>query len=73
MVAFAGGALGTLLALVVGGVSLRYPMGALVLHADLVSRAIGLSAAIASGLVGGIVPAIRAVRIPLVEALGGRS
>jgi putative ABC transport system permease protein len=73
MVAFAGGACGTLLALAIGGVSLRYPMGALLLAPDLPSRAIGLCAALVSGLLGGIVPAVRAVRIPLVEAIGGRA
>jgi len=73
MVAFLGGALGSLAAMAIGDVSLRYPMGALVLHADLESRSIGLGAALASGFLGGIVPAIRAVRIPLVEALGGRA
>lgn len=73
LVAFLGGAIGTLFALGVGAVSLRYPMGALLLEADITSRAAGLGAALASGLLGGIVPAIRAVRIPLVEAIGGRS
>lgn len=73
LVAFLGGAIGTLVALGVGAVSLRYPMGALLLEADVSSRAAGLGAALASGLLGGIVPAIRAVRIPLVEAIGGRS
>jgi putative ABC transport system permease protein len=72
-VAFAGGAVGILVALLVGDVSLRYPMGALRLDPDLPSRAVGMLAALASGLFGGIVPAVRAVRIPLVEALGGRS
>lgn len=72
-VAFAGGATGILLALLVGDVSLRYPMGALRLDPDLPSRLVGLLAALASGLLGGIVPAVRAVRIPLVEAIGGRS
>lgn len=72
-VAFAGGAVGILLALLVGDVSLRYPMGALRLEPDLASRFVGLIAALASGLLGGIVPAVRAVRIPLVEAIGGRS
>ena len=73
LVAFLGGAIGILIALGVGAVSLRYPMGALLLEADVSSRAAGLGAALASGLLGGIVPAIRAVRIPLVEAIGGRS
>lgn len=72
-VAFAGGATGILLALLVGDVSLRYPMGALRLDPDLPSRLVGLLAALASGLLGGIVPAVRAVRIPLVEAIGGRA
>jgi len=73
LVSFLGGAVGTLTALGIGAVSLRYPMGALLLEADLQSRAIGLGAALVSGLLGGIVPAIRAVRIPLVEAIGGRA
>lgn len=73
LVALAGGALGSLLALAIGAVSLRYPMGALTLEPDAQSRLLGLGAALASGLLGGIVPAMRAVRLPLVEALGGRS
>ncbi|MFY9345113.1 MAG: FtsX-like permease family protein [Planctomycetota bacterium] len=72
-VAFAGGAVGILAALLVGDVSLRYPMGALRLEPDLPSRLAGLLAALASGLLGGIVPAVRAVRIPLLEAIGGRA
>jgi len=73
LVAFLGGSIGTLLALGVGTVSLRYPMGALLLEADTYSRAAGLGAALASGLLGGIVPAVRAVSIPLIDAIGGRS
>jgi putative ABC transport system permease protein len=73
LVAFAGGAIGVLAALFVGGVSLRYPMGALLLEADLGSRAVGLAAALVSGVLGGIVPAVRAVRLPLVDAIGGRT
>jgi putative ABC transport system permease protein len=73
LVAFLGGAAGTLIAMAIGSVSLRYPMGALLLEADLTSRAIGLGAALVSGLLGGIVPAVRAVRLPLVEAIGGRA
>jgi putative ABC transport system permease protein len=73
IVALAGGSIGTLLALAIGDVSLRYPMGALALEPDLPSRLVGLLSALASGLLGGIVPAVRAVRIPLVEAIGGRA
>ncbi len=70
---FAGGSLGLLLAMAIGDVPLRYPMGALSLRAELGSRSIGLAAALSCGLAGGIVPAWRAVRIPLVEAIGGRA
>ncbi|MCR9247971.1 MAG: ABC transporter permease [bacterium] len=73
LLALLGGALGTLLALAIGSVSLRYPMGALALQPDLMSRAIGLGAAVVSGLLGGIVPALRAVRLPLIDALGGKA
>ena len=73
LVAFLGGSIGTLVALGVGSISLRYPMGALWLEADGFSRAAGLGAALVSGLLGGVVPAVRAFRIPLVDALGGRA
>lgn len=72
LVAFAGGAIGVLCALAIGSVSMRYPMGALLLEPDLQSRAVGFGSALVSGLLGGIVPAVRAVRLPLVEAIGGR-
>ena len=35
--------------------------------------ALGLGAALASGVLGGIVPALRAVRIPLPDAIGGKA
>lgn len=73
LVAACGGGIGILTALAVGDVSLRYPMGALSLQPDAWSRLLGLLAALASGVLGGIVPAVRAVRIPLVEAIGGRT
>ena len=73
LVAACGGGIGILIALAIGDVSLRYPMGALSLQPDETSRLLGLSAALASGVFGGIVPAVRAVRIPLVEAIGGRT
>jgi putative ABC transport system permease protein len=73
LVAFLGGGLGVVGALLVGDVAIRYPMGALRLEPELVSRALGLAAALASGMLGGLLPAVRAVRIPLVEAIGGRT
>jgi putative ABC transport system permease protein len=73
LVAFLGGAIGVLVALAIPPLSIRYPMGALLLEADVGSRAIGLCAAALSGLLGGLVPAVRSVRIPLSEALAGRA
>jgi putative ABC transport system permease protein len=73
LVALCGGGIGVLAALMIGSVSLRYPMGALTLEPDLQSRTLGLLAALAAGVLGGIVPSVRAVRIPLVEAIGGRT
>ena len=73
LVALCGGAIGMLATMVIGSVSLRYPMGALAIEPDLQSRSFGLLAALVSGVLGGIVPAVRAVRIPLVEAIGGRT
>ena len=72
LVALVGGGLGCLAALAIGSVSLRYPMGALMLELDVGARAAGLAAALASGLLGGILPALRAVRVPLLDAIGGR-
>ncbi|MBK8975587.1 MAG: ABC transporter permease [Planctomycetes bacterium] len=72
LVGFLGGAAGLAAAVAIGGWSLRYPMGALQLDADLASRALGLGGALLSGLLGGLAPALRAVRMPLPDALGGR-
>ncbi|MEE8105323.1 MAG: FtsX-like permease family protein [Planctomycetota bacterium] len=72
LVAFLGGALGCAAALVLGDIPIRFPMGAFRLDLDVTRRAVGLAAALASGLIGGAVPAIRAVRLPLVDALGGK-
>lgn len=73
LVAFLGGAIGIFLALAVGNVSIRFPMGAFTLDLDVARRSLGLGAALASGLLGGLVPAWRAVRMPLVDALGGKA
>jgi ABC-type lipoprotein release transport system permease subunit len=73
LVAFLGGALGIFLALSLGTISIRFPMGAFTLDLDVLRRGLGLGAAMASGLLGGLVPAWRAVRMPLVEALGGKA
>ena len=73
LVTFLGGSIGCALALAIGDIPLRFPMGAFTLDLDVSRRALGLGAALASGVLGGIVPAWRAVRIPLVDALGGKA
>lgn len=73
LVGFLGGAVGIAVALAVGDLSLRFPMGALTLELDASRRALGLAAALVSGLLGGLLPALRAVRLPLVDALGGKA
>jgi ABC-type lipoprotein release transport system permease subunit len=73
LVAFVGGAIGIFLALAIGTVSIRFPMGAFTLELDVLRRGLGLAAALASGLLGGLVPAWRAVRMPLTDALGGKA
>lgn len=73
LVAFLGGAVGCGLALLVSDVPIRFPMGAFRLEFDVAHRGIGLIAALVSGFLGGCVPAYRAVRLPLVDALGGKA
>jgi len=73
LVAFLGGAVGVALALAIGEISLRFPMGAFTLELDVSRRALGFAAAIASGVFGGVMPALRAVRLSLVDALGGKA
>lgn len=72
-VAFFGGALGCAAALALGEIPLRFPMGAFALDLDVPRRALGLGAAMTAGLLGGLLPALRAVRMPLVDALGGKA
>ena len=43
------------------------------LELSLPQRALGLGAALMAGMIGGLVPALRAVRMPLVDALGGKA
>ena len=47
-------------------------MGAFYLDLSPVVRLQGLVAALVAGLIGGLVPAVRAIRLPLVDALGGK-
>ena len=72
LLAALGGAIGFAAASLVGEVPLRYPLGAFYVDLGSAVRFLGLCAAFAAGLLGGIVPAWRAVRLPLPDALGGR-
>jgi putative ABC transport system permease protein len=73
LLAVLGGAAGCLLALALPPIALRYPMGALQLEFTPQVRGIGLAAALGAGVLGGFVPALRSVRVRLVDALGGRT
>jgi len=73
LVAFLGGALGVGVALWIGELPMRFPMGAFRIELSLPQRAIGLGAALFAGILGGVVPALRAVRVPIVDAIGGKA
>lgn len=72
LVAALGGLVGFALAGPFRDVPVRFPMGAFFLDLSPSVRMLGLVAALGAGLLGGLVPALRAVRMPLPEALGGR-
>jgi putative ABC transport system permease protein len=67
-----GGLTGYLVAGLFGEVPLKFPMGAFYLDLSAPVRLTGLAAALVAGLLGGLVPALRAIRMPLVDALGDK-
>ena len=67
-----GGLIGFWIAGLFGEVPLKFPMGAFYLDLSPTIRLAGLASALLAGLIGGIVPALRAVRMPLPDALGGK-
>ena len=67
-----GGLLGFWVAGLFGEVPLKFPMGAFYLNLSPGVRLAGLGAALAAGIVGALLPAWRAVRMPLPDALGGK-
>lgn len=70
LLATAASLLAAILALVfVNGAAVRFTMGAFSLHIDGVAVLIGCSVGILLGLLGTIPPAIRALRMPIVEGL----
>ena len=67
-----GGLIGFWLAGLFGEVPLKFPMGAFYLDLSPAIRLAGLGSGLLAGLIGGLVPAWRAVRLPLPDALGGK-
>ncbi|MDJ0975341.1 MAG: ABC transporter permease [Planctomycetota bacterium] len=67
-----GGLIGFWAAGLFGEVPLKFPMGAFYLDLSPSVRVGGLAAALAVGFLGGLVPAVRALRMPLTDALGGK-
>ena len=72
LLGFVGGLIGFWISGFFGEIPLKFPMGAFYLDLSPDVRLGGLVAALVIGLLGGIVPAVRAVRMPLTDALGGR-
>jgi ABC-type antimicrobial peptide transport system permease subunit len=72
LIGLLGGLAGFFVAGLFGEVPLKFPMGAFYLDLSAPVRFSGLAAALATGLLGGVVPAWRAVRLPLTDALGGK-
>ncbi|MCC7140157.1 MAG: ABC transporter permease [Planctomycetes bacterium] len=72
LLAGAAGLVGFTFASLVGEFPLRFPMGAFYVDLGSSARFVGLAAAAAVGLLGGIAPAARAVRMPLPDALAGK-
>ncbi|MDA1194602.1 MAG: ABC transporter permease [Planctomycetota bacterium] len=68
-----GGLLGFWIAGLFGEIPLKFPMGAFYLDLSPTIRLAGLGSAVLAGLLGGLIPAWRAVRMPLPDALGGKS
>ena len=53
-------------------IPMKFPMGAFSIDLSPSMRLFGLGAALVAGLIGGLIPAWRTMRMPLVDALGGR-
>jgi len=69
LIAVVGGVLGCALGSLVNGMPMRVTMGVFLFRVDTLVLAAGLGLAVAIGLVGAFVPAWRAVRIRMVEAM----
>jgi ABC-type lipoprotein release transport system permease subunit len=72
LLAALGGLAGYLVAGLFGEVALKFPNGAFFLDLSAPVRLTGLGAALLAGVLGGLLPALRAGRMPLVDALGDK-
>lgn len=72
LLAALGGLVGYAVAGLFGEVPMKFPMGAFYLDLSAPVRLLGLGAALLAGVLGGLLPAWRAVRMPLVDALGDK-
>ncbi len=69
LIALVGGVLGCALGSIVNGMPMQVTMGVFVFRVDTLVLALGMGLAVAIGLVGAFIPAIRAMRIRMVEAM----
>jgi ABC-type lipoprotein release transport system permease subunit len=69
LIAGMGGILGAVIAGIIGGFSLRFPMGAFSLTVELEIMLIGILQALFIGLAGGLLPGIRSIRMSQVDSI----
>ncbi len=69
LIAGTGGMLGAIFAEMIGGFSLRFPMGAFSLTVELEILLIGILQALFIGLAGGLLPGIRSIRMSQVDSI----
>ena len=69
VIAGIGGLLGAIFAEMIGGFSLRFPMGAFSLTVELEILLIGILQALFIGLAGGLLPGIRSIRMSQVDSI----
>lgn len=69
LIAAVGGALGCALGTLVNGLPMTVTMGVFLFRVDWLVLAIGFGLALVIGFVGALIPAVRAVRMPKVEAM----
>jgi ABC-type antimicrobial peptide transport system permease subunit len=70
LIASSASLLAALMALIfINGTAVRFTMGAFALRIDSTAVLVGCGVGIAMGLIGAIPPAIRALRMPIVDGL----